>query len=99
MNKIECSNCGADTRIERGSYKFKESGLSVVLLGIDVVHCDKCANEDPMIPHINDLMRLLAAIVVAKRARLSGPEIRFLRKYLRMSGVWTIEEVITTLLD
>ena len=87
MNKIECSNCGSNTQIVHGCYQFKESGLSsVVLHGIEILHCKKCGNDDPIIPNLSDLMRLLAVEVVGKPERLAGEEIRFLRKYLRMTG-------------
>ena len=87
MKKIECSNCGSDAQIMHGCYKFKESGLSsVVLHGIEIVHCEACENDDPLIPNISDLMRLLAVGVIGKPERLAGEEIRFLRKYLRMTG-------------
>ena len=67
MNKIECSNCGAQAKVERGSYHFKECGLiSVALLGIEIIRCPECENEDPIIPHFNDLMRTLALAMVTK---------------------------------
>ncbi len=87
MNKIECTNCGASARVVRGSYDFAESGLKRVRLqGIEMIVCDQCGNVDPIIPRVNDLMRVLAVAVIAKPYRLTGDEIRFLRKYLRMTG-------------
>ena len=87
MNTIECSDCGSNTQIVHGCYEFKESGLSsVVLHGIEIVHCKKCGNDDPIIPNLSDLMRFLAVEVLGKPERLAGEEIRFLRKYLRMTG-------------
>jgi len=87
MNKVECSNCGSNAHIVHGCYEFPESGLSsVVLHGIEIVHCDDCGNDDPIIPNLSDLMRLLAVCVISKPERLVGEEIRFLRKYLRMTG-------------
>lgn len=82
-----CSNCGAKARVSRGDYRFLESGLKNVLLqDIDVLKCPKCENVDPIIPRANDLMRLLAIAVAGKPYRLTGDEVRFLRKYLRMTG-------------
>ena len=87
MRKIECPNCGADARVVRGSYDFNESGLKHVRLqGIEMIVCDQCGSVDPIIPRVNDLMRMLAVAVIAKPYRLAGDEIRFLRKYLRMTG-------------
>jgi len=86
--RMECSNCGHEAKVERGSYQFAESGLSnVVLQGIELVRCDECGNEDPIIPRVNDLMRALALAVIGQPYRLRGEDVRFLRKYLKMTGV------------
>lgn len=71
----------------RGTYQFRESGLdNVVLQGVDIVKCSACGDEQVVIPHMNDLMRTIALAVVCKPYGLRGEEIRFLRKYLRMTG-------------
>jgi putative zinc finger/helix-turn-helix YgiT family protein len=83
----ECSNCGHTARVERGNYQYRESGLPNVLLkNVEIIRCDNCGNEDPIIPRVNELTRVLAVAVIAKNDRLVGEEIRFLRKYLRMTG-------------
>ena len=86
LTKTTCSNCSAKARIVRGDYKFTESGLPVVLKGIKLIRCSECNNDDPIIPHMNQLMRAIAVSVLLKPYRLRGEEIRFLRKYLRMSS-------------
>ncbi len=87
MKRAECSNCSADARIVRDGYPFKETALpNVILRDVAIVRCDKCGNKDPIIPHVDDLMRTLALAVVGKPYRLSGSEVRFLRKYLKKTG-------------
>lgn len=87
MKKAECSNCGADAPVVVGSYRFEESGLDcVILAGIEIIKCAQCGNEDPIIPRLNALMRLLTLAVLKKPYRLCGQELRFLRKYVRMTG-------------
>jgi DNA-binding transcriptional regulator YiaG len=87
MKKVQCSNCGTPAKIVRGSYHFIESGLDhVTLQGIELIQCAACENEDPIIPRVNDLMRLLAVAIVGKPYRLRGDEIRYLRKYLHKTG-------------
>ncbi|HEX5876456.1 MAG TPA: hypothetical protein VFY60_17540 [Pyrinomonadaceae bacterium] len=87
MNEIQCSNCGKKANVVRGSYCFIESGLSwVTLQGIELIQCEHCGNEDPIIPRINDLMRALAVALIAKPYRLTGEEVRFLRKYMRKTA-------------
>jgi putative zinc finger/helix-turn-helix YgiT family protein len=84
---MECSNCGAPAKVVRGTYELKDIGLKkVVLEGVEIVTCPKCSNQDPMIPNMNALMRTLALAVIKKPYRLTGEEVRFLRKYLRLTG-------------
>jgi DNA-binding transcriptional regulator YiaG len=87
MTTAECSACGAKAKVVRERYRFAECGLpNVVLVGVEVIQCPVCGNRDPIIPRLNRLMRLLAVAVVAKPYKLEGEDVRFLRKYLRMSG-------------
>jgi len=87
MRKEQCSKCGAEARVIRGSYRFRESGLpNVILQGIELIRCPACGNEDPILPRLNRLMRVLALSLVNKPYRLRGEEIRFLRKYLGKTG-------------
>ena len=88
MKKIDCSVCGSKASVVRGNYRLSESGLSnVVVHGIELVTCPRCRNIDPIIPRMNDLMLLLALAVVSQPYRLKGEHVRYLRKYLSMSGV------------
>ena len=83
--KQPCTNCGSTARNVRGNYLFRESGLNnVVLKNIEIVKCDECGNEDPIIRKLNDVMRVLALAVIEKPYPLVGEEIRYLRKYLGM---------------
>ena len=81
-----CSDCGGATRIVRSSYEFGEVGIPVVLQGIQVIHCLKCGNSDPVIPNMDELMRVIALAVINIPDRIKGKEVRFLRKYLGMTG-------------
>lgn len=87
MRKEKCSKCEVGARVNRGSYRFRESGLPhVTLHGIEIIRCPACGNEDPIIPRLNRLMQVIALGVVNKPYRLRGEEIRFLRKYLGKTG-------------
>jgi putative zinc finger/helix-turn-helix YgiT family protein len=86
MRTEKCSNCSADAKVIRGNYYFRESGLPVTLQGIEIIRCKNCGNEDPIIPRLNKLMRVLALAVIHKPYRLKGEDIRFLRKHLEMTG-------------
>ncbi len=82
-----CSNCRKNAKKIRTNYLFGESGLdNVVLKGIQVIKCGHCGNEDPIIHSLADVMKQIAQALVEKPYALTGEEIRFLRKYLGMSG-------------
>lgn len=83
MKKMKCGNCGADARVVRGDYEFKESGLpGLVLLDIELIKCGKCCNVDPVLSRVDDLMHVAAVAILEKPYRLQGEELRFLRKHI-----------------
>jgi putative zinc finger/helix-turn-helix YgiT family protein len=63
------------------------AGFVVTLVGVRVNRCPSCGELDVEIPSIEGLHRALADAVIRKRARLAPAEVRFLRKYLGLSGV------------
>jgi putative zinc finger/helix-turn-helix YgiT family protein len=82
-----CSQCGGKARTKTDQYAYRESGLdNVTLIGIDLIECGNCGNKDPVIPHINELRSVIAEALISKPARLSGRELRYLRKYLELSA-------------
>ena len=86
-NMPRCDECGSVMKVERGTYHFRESGLdNVVLKGIEIVRCQNCGFGDPIIPNLDGLFRVLALAIVTSKLPLSGPQVRYLRKYLSMSG-------------
>ncbi len=87
IGEMECSSCGSMATIVRGMYPFKESGLkNVVLAGIELIKCPNCGNIDPIIPHMDELMRVLGMAVLSQPNRLRGDEVRFLRKLIGKTG-------------
>src|SRR5208282_223614 len=86
MKMVECSSCGAEARVVRGDYEFKESGLrDVVLLDIELIKCGKCGNVDPILFQVDDVMSLIAVAILQKPYRLQGEELRFLRKHVDLT--------------
>ena len=82
----KCSECGADCRVETGDFLFLDFGLPLALQGIDIVRCDECGIEDPIIPNLTGLMQSIALTVLSVDRHLTGDEIRFLRKYIGLSS-------------
>lgn len=84
----KCRTCGkAELATRAETYLYTESGLpNVVLVGVDVRRCPACGHHELVLPRVVDLHRTIAHTVIHKPARLSGSEVRFLRKYLGWSG-------------
>ena len=86
-NMHECTNCGGQVVVERRNYRYAESGLSnVVLQDIEIADCPKCGNSDAMIPRMHKVHRAIAQGIANSPARLTGEQLRFLRKHLELSG-------------
>jgi len=86
MKTQVCSNCGETAKIVRKNYCFEEMGIPVELQKINVIECSHCGNVDPVIPNMDGLMHVLALAVVCTPCKLSGEEVRFLRKYANKSA-------------
>ena len=84
----KCRTCGkAEMSSLAETYLYKESGLpNVVLVGVEVRRCPSCGHHELVLPRVTDLHRTIAHAVIHKPARLSGAEVRYLRKYLGWSG-------------
>ena len=87
---MKCPMCNkGKLRTERKDYPFLESGLdNVVLVGLEVRTCNnpECGEELPVIPKLSELHRVIAHTLARQPQKLRGSEIRFLRKYLGLSG-------------
>ena len=87
LNIHECTQCGARVSPELRNYRYAESGISnVILQGIEVCDCPKCGNSDVLIPRMAKINRAMAQALANSPARLTGVQLRFLRKHLGLSG-------------
>ena len=81
-----CSSCGAQQRLIRATTDYRESGLdNVQLINVPMWACSN-GHQELQIPAVEQLHALLTSLVIRKPAKLTGPEIRFLRKELGMSA-------------
>jgi len=87
MTAVTCSNCGRPAEIQKGDFPFiREPGLKVHLYDVDLIVCQACGNVDPVIPKVNEILRKIAEAIVEKKYRMTGAEVRFLRKFLGMTA-------------
>jgi putative transcriptional regulator len=83
---MKCISCGEQLgAITRGTVPF-DSLPGTVLVGVEVRRCSSCGEEEIGIPRMDQLNHLLANLVANRPGRLTGAEIRFLRKHLGWSG-------------
>jgi DNA-binding transcriptional regulator YiaG len=82
VKTFTCSNCDGDTRIIRGEYDLYAMGIPAKVRNMKMSKCKTCGNIDPIIAHMDDLMRTVALAVVCSPSRLQGRDVRFLRKYI-----------------
>jgi putative zinc finger/helix-turn-helix YgiT family protein len=81
-----CEKAALTKRME--TYLYTESGLpNVTLVGVEVRRCPACGHHAVVLPRVEELHRTIALAVIRKRSRLTGTEVRYLRKYLGWSGV------------
>lgn len=85
MKERHCERCGARTRERKATrarpYQYRLSGLeNLYLVGIQVRMCPKCGAEVPIIPKLGELHESIARAFLEKSSRLTGGELRFLRK-------------------
>jgi len=83
-----CWKCGQEMALIKDKpYHYTESGLNnVYLLGVIQYKCGNCGESGVEIPRINALHRLISRDMVCKKEKLSGDEVRFLRKQIRIKG-------------
>ncbi len=84
---MKCGNCGSRMKSNLENYRYTECGLDIVILErVEVRRCPDCAEYEVVIPLMEDLHRAIAMSLAWKTPKLSGAEIRFMRKYLGFSG-------------
>jgi putative zinc finger/helix-turn-helix YgiT family protein len=82
-----CSTCETAIVPVAKNYRYSESGINqVVLQGVDVADCPVCGNSDVIIPNMERIHQAIAAALLRSPVRLTGPQLRFLRKHLGKSG-------------
>jgi putative zinc finger/helix-turn-helix YgiT family protein len=80
-----CVNCKKEMKKVRTNYEYRESGLIGVTLGnITAYKCKECKEVYPVIANIKELHRVIGQELINKNALLTGEELVFLRKEMRI---------------
>ena len=84
---MNCPACNQPMASNHENYNYSACGLPhVALKGVEVRRCSACGEHEVVIPRMEQLHHVIAGAVIAKKARLMAPEIKFLRKHLGWSG-------------
>jgi len=84
---VACLDCGTHLRVTREPHKYSlHPKWSITIADAEFRRCPKCGSFEVMIPKPDALHRTIAAEVIRKPAKLSGPEFVFLRMELEMSA-------------
>src|SRR5262245_36801656 len=96
-NQVRCMECGSLVSARQETISFEKAiGLPGVYLHTLVTRCAKCGAFEIMVPNLDGLHHAVARSRVEKQERLSGAEVRFLRKLLGWSGVDFAEHMGTS---
>jgi transcriptional regulator with XRE-family HTH domain len=84
---MTCCECGGTMKGQIENYRYLQSGLKNVLLkGILVFRCKDCGAEVPEFTGASSLHSLIGIRLLFNDSRLSGDEVRFLRKLVGYSA-------------
>lgn len=86
---MKCPKCRKAEMVTEvvNRYHYTESGLpNVYIDGVEVRRCPNDGEEVVGFRNLLGLHRAIAGALIAKPKRLTGDEIRFLRKYIGWSG-------------
>ena len=81
-----CPACGKQPSHTVEQYQYRESGLNNVFVrGVGIDRC-KCGQEYVQLPGAQEVHDQVASALLSKSSLLTGPESKFLRKWLRMTS-------------
>jgi putative zinc finger/helix-turn-helix YgiT family protein len=81
-----CPACGKQPSHTVEQYQYRESGLNNVFVrGVGIDRC-KCGQEYVQLPGAQEVHDQVASALLSKSSLLTGPESKFLRKWLLMTS-------------
>jgi putative zinc finger/helix-turn-helix YgiT family protein len=82
---MRCIHCGGQVQRDRKRFRCQAWGLDVTVEDVEVHSCPECG-EKMMARPIEELQRTIAYALAEKKERLLPEEVRYLRKWLRLSS-------------
>jgi len=82
-----CSKCKIKMKKIKTDYEYTESGLkNVILTGINAYECPECKEINPIISRVKEIHRVIAHKLLSKDSLLTGKEIVYLRKEMKIKA-------------
>jgi hypothetical protein len=73
---VSCTRCGGSMQAARRNVRYDAVGLKDVLLrSVEIRRCRWCDEYELVLPHLDDLHRMIAHVIIGKRGRLAPAEI------------------------
>ena len=84
---MKCSECDNKPTMKKvaETIPYTIAGIEFQLKGLKVPTCPECGNKEIVIPAIKNLHMVVAEILVSQVSDLKGPQIKFLRKFMRLN--------------
>ena len=83
---LSCAFCGADMIVGREDHPYREAGLGgLTLVDIEVSRCSRCRYYRLGVKEPESLNRAIAEFMIARPRRLTGSQVRYLRRCLSLS--------------
>jgi len=87
--KMTCPRCGNREVVVRhpDTYRYREAGLDGIILngGVTEIECPSCRDTFVHIEQEQQLLQVIALMLLMKPGHLTGPEMRFLRRGIELS--------------
>ncbi|MGA9883750.1 MAG: hypothetical protein WBQ34_08535 [Candidatus Acidiferrales bacterium] len=87
MATDKCSSCGKKAKVRNGNFRYDEIGAPILLKNVRISECTACGMREPILRDKKRLMDAIAFAVASQPWKLRGSDVRFLRKFLGMTGL------------
>ncbi|MGH9639209.1 MAG: hypothetical protein ACRD3Y_04055 [Bryobacteraceae bacterium] len=87
MATEKCGSCGKRSKVRKGNFRYDEIGAPILLKNLQISECTACGMREPILRDKKRLMDAIAFAVAGQPWKLRGSDVRFLRKYLGMTGL------------
>jgi putative zinc finger/helix-turn-helix YgiT family protein len=84
---MNCVRCGAAVESTWGTHRYREAGLSnVILVNVEIRTCVACGERELVTPHLERLHQAIARALSRQTALLTAEAVSFLRKWLGLTA-------------